>query len=644
MAEPIPGPPGLPILGNINDIDPVDTITSLGRLADTYGPIFKLNLGGKERLFISSHELMNEVCDEKRFSKNVSGALEQIRNGIADGLFTAYAGEHNWEIAHRVLMPAFGPLSIRTMFDEMHDIASQLVVKWARFGSREKINVTDDFTRLTLDSIALCAMDTRFNSFYHEEMHPFVNAMVGFLQESGARARRPAVANYFMRYAQQKFDSDIALLKKIAAEVVAERRANPNDKKDLLNAMIKGRDTKTGEGLTDESILNNMITFLIAGHETTSGLLSFLFYNLIKNPAAYQTAQRQVDEVVGNRPITVDHMSKFPYIEACMRETLRLTPTAPAFTLQPQPDSGKDQEVLAGKYQVQKGQAVVALLPEIHRDPAVYGADADLFKPERMLDEPFSKLPPNSWKPFGNGMRGCIGRPFAWQEAILTTALLLQNFNFRFDDPSYQLSIKQTLTIKPKDFFMHATLRDNIDLIYLEKILHDPASQGRSFDKDRKIESSALGKQKKPITILYGSNAGTCEALAQNLARVAGSRGYHAQVDSLDSAVDKVPKGQPVVLISSSYEGQPPDNAAHFVEWLQNLQGNKLEGVKYAVFGCGNHDWVSTFHKVPKLIDTSFNEHGAVRVADIGLGDVGAGDVFNDFDKWQDEQIGRAHV
>ena len=112
-------------------------------------------MGGQEKLFISTHELLNEVCDEKRFEKKVSGGLEQIRNGVHDGLFTAYPREHNWEIAHRVLMPAFGPLSIRGMFDEMHDIASQLVVKWARFGSKEKINVTDDFTRLTLDSIAL---------------------------------------------------------------------------------------------------------------------------------------------------------------------------------------------------------------------------------------------------------------------------------------------------------------------------------------------------------------------------------------------------------------------------------------------------------------------------------------------------------
>jgi cytochrome P450/NADPH-cytochrome P450 reductase len=85
-----------------------------------------------------------------------------------------------------------------------------------------------------------CAMDTRFNSFYHEEMHPFVDAMVGLLQESGARSRRPAIATYFMRSAQQKYDADISLLKEVAKEVVAERKANPNDKKDLLNAMIKG--------------------------------------------------------------------------------------------------------------------------------------------------------------------------------------------------------------------------------------------------------------------------------------------------------------------------------------------------------------------------------------------------------------------
>lgn len=312
-TQPIPGPPGLPLLGNLTDLDPLDGMGSLGRLADKYGKlslssfisvanltstgeIYKLNLAGVDKLFISSVSLLNEVCDEKRFTKAVSGALEEIRNGVEDGLFTAYPGEHNWEVAHRTLMPAFGPLSIREMFDEMHDVASQLVAKWARFGGEEKIDVTGDFTRLSkystatpqiaalqarlksfcscfplltrlaLDSIALCAMDIRFNSFYLENMHPFVDAMTGMLQEAGNRARRPKIANYFMRGSQQKFDSDIALLKKVAGEVVAQRKKHPSDKKDLLNAMMLGRDPKTKEGLTEASIMNNMITFLIAGN------------------------------------------------------------------------------------------------------------------------------------------------------------------------------------------------------------------------------------------------------------------------------------------------------------------------------------------------------------------------------------------
>jgi cytochrome P450/NADPH-cytochrome P450 reductase len=137
---------------------------------------------------------------------------------------------------------------------------------------------------------------------------------------------------------------------------------------------------------------------MISGHETTSGTLSFLFYNLLKHPDAYQAAQREVDEVIGRGPVIVDHMSKLPFIEACLRETLRLNPPVFAFAIQPLPETTEYPVIIGGKYQVHKGDVLIPLLPKLHRDPTVYGEDAEVFKPERMLDEPFSKLPPNSWK------------------------------------------------------------------------------------------------------------------------------------------------------------------------------------------------------------------------------------------------------
>lgn len=279
----------------------------------------------------------------------------------------------------------------------MYDIATQLIAKWARVGSEEKIHVTDDFTRLTLDSIALCVMDKRFNSFYSEKMHPFVDAMVGFLLESGRRAQRTRIGALFAGSTDRQYFEDIALMRNVAQEMVNHRRANPIDKKDLLNAMLFGKDPKTGERMSDESIINNIITFLIAGHETTSGLLSFVFYQLCKNPEAMRKAQQEVDTVVGKGPVTVQHMAKLPYIEAIMRESLRLNPTAPAFAVVAQ-ETVPGPIVLAGKYTIPHGASIAVLLTKAGRDPVVYGADADEFKPERMYGDNFAKLPQNAWK------------------------------------------------------------------------------------------------------------------------------------------------------------------------------------------------------------------------------------------------------
>lgn len=275
--------------------------------------------------------MLNELCDERRFQKKVHQNLNELRDAIHDGLFTAHNDEPNWGIAHRTLVPAFGPLNVAGMFESMKDVASQLVLKWLRHGARHDIAVTNDFTRLTLDTIALCAMDYRFNSFYTENTHPFVKAMAQVLTYPDTRGWIPkALRPLLFRSEENMFRENISMLRKLARVLVQERVENPKPEiNDLLNAMLNGKDPKTGQGLGDESIIDNMITFLVAGHETTSGMLSFTMYYLLKDREAYNKVREEVDAVVGTDSVQLEHLSNLPFINAVLRESSRLYPTAP---------------------------------------------------------------------------------------------------------------------------------------------------------------------------------------------------------------------------------------------------------------------------------------------------------------------------
>ncbi|GME41916.1 hypothetical protein GTA08_BOTSDO08492 [Neofusicoccum parvum] len=533
---PIPGPSALPIVGNIFDIDDDVPMQSVVKLAEEYRPIFKLELGGEEQIFVTSVALLNEICDEKRFRKVITGGLLKLRSGVNDGLFTAHDGEHSWDIAHRILLPVFGPTKIRDMFPQMKEVADQLCLKWARFGPSHPVDPASDFTRLTLDTIGLCGMGFRFNSFYRDGgFHPFVDSMNSWLKDADKQSSRPEFVNNLRILAMKKFEADIKTMRTICQDIVDQRRKQPVEAPDLLNSLLYNKDPNSGEGLNDESIIDNMITFLVAGHETTSGLLSFAFYYLLKNPEAFAKARQEVDEVVGAGPIDVAHLPQLKYISALMRETLRLMPTAPGYTV-----GAREDTVIGGKYRVKKDAPIAGLLPSVHTDPEVYGADAREWKPERMLDDGFNKLPPGSWKPFGSGKRGCIGRAFAWQEAQLVIALTLQVFDLELDDPTYDLKIKESLTLKPDGFFMRASLRRH--------------------------------KTKK-----------------------------------------------------------------HLLQPEKSAEPKDLSGVSYAVFGCGHHDWTTTFHKIPILVDEALERHGAKRIVSRGSVDTAEEDAFLKLEEWEDQ-------
>lgn len=286
LRQPIPQPRPRPLVGNLPDLDAEKGIFGLMELAEEYGPIYRLRLLNNELTVVSSQALVDELCDEKRFDKKLHAPLRQVRDFGGDGLFTADTDEPNWGAAHRILMPAFGPAALRSMFDGMTDIAEQLLVKWERQGPSHRIDLSGDTTRLTLDTIALCSFSYRFNSMYSEQMHPFVGAMVRSLVESGERGRRLPLQNRVMVRTRHQYDEDKRLMYEIADQLIADRRRHPlpEGERDILDTMLSATDPRTGERLSDENVRYQLVTFLIAGHETTSGLLTFTVYELLRNP------------------------------------------------------------------------------------------------------------------------------------------------------------------------------------------------------------------------------------------------------------------------------------------------------------------------------------------------------------------------
>ena len=214
-------------------------------------------------------------------------------------------------------------------------------------------------------------------------------------------------------------------------------------------------------------------------------------------------------------------------------------------------------------------------------------------------------------------------------------ALILQNFDLNLDDPNYQIHIQQSLTIKPKDCYVHAKLRSGITAMGLQNRLSGTTEVP---DVKNAVPAAAGEPGTAPLTILYGSNTGTCQALAQKLASEAAQHGCKPTVLDMDSGA--IPTDRPLVIITASYEGEPPDNAARFVAMLESQKGpDAFKGAKFAVFGCGHVDWASTYMRIPKLVDDILGSHGADRIAEIGFSDVSKRDTFGDFGKWTSEAL-----
>lgn len=448
----IPSPPGWPIIGNLLQIPRAQLSQHLLKTSRQFDGIFQLNFLGRRLPFVYSAELVAELCDQTRFRKVVVPPLSFLRDITGDGLFTARSDDPKWEIAHRILKSAFSHKSIENYFPIMRDVAQALVSKWQKHSPNTDINLVDDMTRFTLETITRCGFDYSFHPFDSELVHPFLQALSRTLDYSMSRITHLPYSKLFQRDRRQA-EQDITLLLTVVNEIMTQRQRTPHEGKDLLNLMLNAQDPLTGKKLDQTNIRHQIMTFLIAGHETTSGMLSFALYFLLQHPEILNQAYAQVDEILSDNTLpTFETIAKLDVLERILKESLRLWPTAPAMVIAPFEDT-----VIGGKYFIKRNQWTSVILPALHRDPKVW-KNPENFDISRFLPENKSKLPPFSYLPFGNGRRACLGAQFALTESKLILAMILQRFTLSGPD-NYRFKIKESLSLKPENLVLRVRNR-----------------------------------------------------------------------------------------------------------------------------------------------------------------------------------------
>ncbi|MBA1145731.1 cytochrome P450 [Ectothiorhodospiraceae bacterium WFHF3C12] len=618
----IPGPRRQPLVGNLLQIPRAGLAQHLLALSRDFDGIFQLDFGGIRVPFVYSADLVAELSDEQRFRKVIRPPLSVLRRVVGDGLFTAHTDSEPWGKAHRILMPAFTPRAMKGYFDVMLDVAEQLAARWERDQGAD-IPVADHMTRLTLDTISLAGFGYRFDSFRGDTLHPFLNAMVNVLSETMVKMTRLPLVN---RLAGESagFQHDLDTMNALVDEVIRQRRAQPSGESDLLNLMLEAVDPQTGQPLDETNIRHQVITFLVAGHETTSGLLTFALYMLLRNPHTLARAYAEVDRVLpGDTRPEFAHLARLEVLERVLKETLRLWPTAPAFNVAPYEDT-----VIGGRYAIARDQVVSVAIPALHRDPAVW-ADPDVFDIDRFLPENEAALHPHGYKPFGNGQRACIGRQFALTEAKLALAVILQRF--ALSDPyDYRLQIKETLTLKPEGFRVRARRRRPEERLLAGV---SDGAKGQAASAPRR-DIAGAGRS---MLVLHGSSLGTSRDVAGQIADEAGAAGFRVERAALDERIDTLPETGIVVVVTATYNGRAPDSAKRAEQLLDAdaLAGLERPGLSFAVFGCGDSQWPD-FQAFPARVDETLARTGAIPLLERGAGDA-SGDFDGAVETWISE-------
>ncbi|KAL3677782.1 hypothetical protein R1sor_020738 [Riccia sorocarpa] len=403
------------------------------------GPIYRLAAGPRNFVIVSDPQMAKHVL-RAYGTKYAKGLVAEVAEFLFGSGFAIAEGQL-WNIRRRAVVPSLHRKYLSTMVDRVFvRCAERLVDTLQAAGAKgTAVNMEAKFSQLTLDVIGLSVFNYEFDALKADS--PVIEAVYTALKETESRStdilpywQVPFLCQIVPR--QQKAAKAVALIRQTVEELVAkckkmvEEEGERVDGEEYINEadpsvlrfLLASREEVSSNQLRDD-----LLSMLVAGHETTGSVLTWTVYLLSKNPSAYKKVQEELDTVLGGRNPKIEDVKDLKYLTRCINESMRLYPHPPVLirrTLEP--------DVLPGGYKLGAGQDVMISVYNIHHSPAVWDR-AEEFIPERFgLEGPVPNESNTDYKyiPFSGGPRKCVGDQFAMLEAIVSLAVVLQRFDF----------------------------------------------------------------------------------------------------------------------------------------------------------------------------------------------------------------------
>ena len=439
IAE-LPGPPGLPLIGNAHQVARGQIHQTLEAWGREYGPLFRMRFMSRTWLGVTDTEAMTAALRDRPDGFRRTQLLETIGRemGMLPGVFGVNGDA--WRRQRRMVMAGFDPTHVRAYFPSLLKSAQRLRGRWSKAANqRVPIELQPDLMRFTVDAISGLAFGVDVNTLesddeiiqqHLDKIFPALQRRLLSIIPWWRIVRSPA--DHRLERSMAAVNEAIAgFIAQARARLAAEpaRRAHPPN---LLEAMIVAADADAGElgnsganeqGLDDQDVHGNVMTMLLAGEDTTANTLAWLIYLLRRHPAALQRAQQEVRELAPDvAEFTPEAIASLDYLEACVHETMRLKPIAPFNVI----EALRDTEIKGVR--VPKGAIVWCLMRHDSVDDKRL-PNAQAFEPERWLaSSPSAGMAKRLSMPFGAGPRICPGRYLALLEIKMATAMLLAHF------------------------------------------------------------------------------------------------------------------------------------------------------------------------------------------------------------------------